>query len=242
MWTVYKKEIRSFLSSLIAYIVMGVFLLATGLFMWVLEGSTVFDLGLASMLVMFQLAPFIFIFLVPAITMRSFSDEKKYGTLELLVTKPVSEMNIILGKYLASLSLVVIAILPTLIYYYSIYQLGSPAGNIDTGAMWGSYFGLILLAACYTAIGLFCSSLTENQIVALISSMALCFLFYQVLGLFGEIQWLNEVGKGLGWFGLDYHYYSVSKGVIDTRDVLYFLGFSAFFVYSTKLVFQSRKW
>ncbi|MDA8895903.1 gliding motility-associated ABC transporter permease subunit GldF [Bacteroidia bacterium] len=242
MWTVYKKEIRSFLSSLIAYIVMGVFLLATGLFMWVLEGSTVFDLGLASMLVMFQLAPYILIFLVPAITMRSFSDEKKYGTLELLVTKPVSELNIILGKYLASLSLVIIAIVPTLIYYYSIYQLGAPAGNIDTGAMWGSYFGLVLLAACYTSVGLFCSSLTENQIVALISSMALCFLFYQVLGLFGEIQWLNAVGKSLGWFGLDYHYYSVSRGVIDTRDVLYFLGFSAFFVVSTKLVFQSRKW
>ena len=242
MWTVYKKEIRSFLSSLIAYIVMGVFLLATGLFMWVLEGSTVFDLGLASMLVMFQLAPYILIFLVPAITMRSFSDEKKYGTLELLVTKPVSELNIILGKYLASLSLVIIAILPTLIYYYSIYQLGAPAGNIDTGAMWGSYFGLILLAACYTSVGLFCSSLTENQIVALISSMALCFLFYQVLGLFGEIQWLNTVGKSLRWFGLDYHYYSISRGVIDTRDVLYFLGFSAFFVVSTKLVFQSRKW
>jgi ABC-2 type transport system permease protein len=242
MWTIYKKEIRSFLSSLIAYIVMGVFLLATGLFMWVLEGSTVFDLGLASMLVMFQLAPYILIFLVPAITMRSFSDEKKYGTLELLVTKPVSELNIILGKYLASLSLVIIAILPTLIYYYSIYQLGAPAGNIDTGAMWGSYFGLILLAACYTSVGLFCSSLTENQIVALISSMALCFLFYQVLGLFGEIQWLNTVGKSLRWFGLDYHYYSISRGVIDTRDVLYFLGFSAFFVVSTKLVFQSRKW
>ena len=242
MWTVYKKEIRSFLSSLIAYIVMGAFLLATGLFMWVLEGSTVFDLGLASMLVMFQLAPYILIFLVPAITMRSFSDEKKYGTLELLVTKPVSELNIILGKYLASLSLVIIAILPTLIYYYSIYQLGAPAGNIDTGAMWGSYFGLILLAACYTSVGLFCSSLTENQIVALISSMALCFLFYQVLGLFGEIQWLNTVGKSLRWFGLDYHYYSISRGVIDTRDVLYFLGFSAFFVVSTKLVFQSRKW
>jgi len=242
MWTVYKKEIRSFLSSLIAYIVMGVFLLATGLFMWVLEGSTVFDLGLASMLVMFQLAPYILIFLVPAITMRSFSDEKKYGTLELLVTKPVSEMSIIMGKFLASLSLAIVAILPTLIYYYSIYQLGAPVGNIDTGAMWGSYFGLILLAACYTSIGIFCSSFTENQIVALISSMALCFLFYQVLGLFGEIQWLNVIGKSLGWFGLDYHYYSISKGVIDTRDILYFLGFSAFFIYSTKLVFQSRKW
>ncbi|MDG1099331.1 MAG: gliding motility-associated ABC transporter permease subunit GldF, partial [Bacteroidia bacterium] len=119
---------------------------------------------------------------------------------------------------------------------------GAPAGNIDTGAMWGSYFGLILLAACYTSVGLFCSSLSENQIVALISSMALCFLFYQVLGLFGEIQWLNTVGKSLRWFGLDYHYYSISRGVIDTRDVLYFLGFSAFFVVSTKLVFQSRKW
>ena len=242
MWTVFKKEVRSFLSSLIAYIVMAVFLLATGLFMWVLDGTTIFDLGLASMVTMFQLAPYILIFLVPAVTMRSFSDEKKYGTLELLVTKPVSEMGIIMGKYLASLSLVVVAILPTLIYYYSVYKLGAPEGNIDTGAMWGSYFGLVLLAASYTAIGIFCSALTDNQIVALISSMALCFLFYQVLGLMGEVAWLNAVGKSLSWFGLDYHYYSLSKGVIDTRDVLFFASFSAAFVYSTKLVFESRKW
>ncbi len=242
MFTIYKKEIRSFLSSFIAYIVMAVFLLTTGLFMWVLKGSTVFDLGLASMLVMFQMAPYVLIFLVPAITMRSFSDEQKNGTLELLATKPITETQIILGKFFASLTLVLFAILPTLIYYFSIYQLGTPIGNIDTGAMWGSYFGLLLLAAAYTAIGIFCSSLTENQIVALISGMALCFGFYQVIGLLGEVKWLNVIGKSMQWFGLDYHYDSLSRGVIDTRDVLFFTSITALFLLSTKLKFQARKW
>lgn len=242
MWTIYKKEIRSFLSSLIAYVVMIVFLGATGLFMWVIKGNTVFDLGLASMQVMFDLAPYIFIFLVSAVTMRSFSEERRLGTLETLTTRPVSDLGIILGKYFAGLTLVVIAILPTLIYYFSISKLGNPAGNIDTGAMWGSYFGLILLGGAYTAMGIFSSSVTDNQIVALIISMVLCLFFYTVLGMVGDIQALDSIGKSVEWFGLDYHYYSMSRGVLDTRDIIYMLSFSALFIWLTKTVFESRKW
>ena len=234
MWTVYKKEIRSFLSSLIAYVVMLVFLGATGLFMWVIKGNSVFDLGLSSMQVMFEMAPYIFIFLISAITMRSFSEEKRLGTLETLTTRPVSDLGIILGKYLAGVSLLLIALLPTLIYYYSVSQLGNPAGNVDTGAMWGSYLGLIFLGMAYTAIGVFSSAVTDNQIVALILSMA--------LGMMGDITALDAIGKSLEWFSLEYHYDSISRGVLDTRDVLYMLSFSALFIGLTKTVFESRKW
>lgn len=242
MWTIYKKEIRSFLSSLIAYMVMLVFLGATGLFMWVIKGNSVFDLGLASMQVMFEMAPFIFIFLISAITMRSFSEEKRLGTLETLTTRPVSDLGIILGKYFAGVSLLLISLLPTLVYYYSLSKLGQTEGNLDTGAMWGSYFGLVMLGMAYTAIGVFSSAITDNQIVALISSMALGFFFYVVLGMMGDISVLDAIGKSLEWFSLQYHYDSMSRGVLDTRDILYMLSFSALFIGCTKIVFESRKW
>lgn len=242
MWVIYKKEIRSFLSSLTAYIVMIVFLLATGLLMWVIKGNTAFDLGTASMAVMFNVAPYVFIFLVSAVTMRSFSEEKRLGTLETLSTRPVTDLGVILGKYFANVTLIVVALLPTLIYYYSIYQLGEPQGNIDTGAMWGSYFGLILLGAAYTSIGLFASVLTENQIISLILSMVFCIFFYTVLSWLGDIKALDAVGKSLDWFGLEHHYYSLSRGVLDTRDVVYFVSFSGLFIGLTKLVYESRKW
>lgn len=242
MWTIYKKEIRSFLSSLIAYVVMLVFLGATGLFMWVIKGNSVFDLGLASMQVMFEMAPYIFIFLISAITMRSFSEEKRLGTLETLTTRPVSDLGIILGKYFAGVSLLLIALLPTLVYYYSISQLGNPQGNVDTGAMWGSYLGLSMLGMAYTAMGVFSSAVTDNQIVALIVSMALGLFFYVVLGMMGDIPALDAIGKSLEWFSLEYHYDSMSRGVLDTRDMIYMLSFSALFIGLTKTVFESRKW
>lgn len=242
MWVIYKKEIRSFLSSLTAYIVMIVFLIVTGLLMWVLGGNTVFDLGQASMTVMFSIAPYVFIFLVSAVTMRSFSEEKRLGTLETLSTRPVSDLSLILGKYLANVSLVIFALIPTLIYYYSISELGDPAGNIDTGAMWGSYLGLILLGAAYAAVGIFTSAISENQIVALIFGMIICLFFYSFIGMIGDIKALDALSKSLDWFGLDYHYYSLSRGVLDTRDVIYFLSFSALFIWLTKLVYESRKW
>ncbi len=242
MWVIFKKEIRSFLGSFIAYIVIGVFLLLTGLFLWMIKGNNIFDLGVASLQVMFEVAPYILIFLVSAITMRSISEEKRLGTLEILTTKPIHDVQIIVGKFLASVTLIIIAIIPTLFYYYAIYQLASPIGNIDTGATMGSYIGLILLAACYASVGMFSSSLTDNQIVALITSMLLNFFFFGVLGLLGDISWLTNIGKSLEWFGLEFHYDSISRGVIDTRDVIYFLGFIFIFLGLTKIVFESRKW
>ncbi len=242
MWVIFKKEIRSFLGSFIAYIVIGVFLLLTGLFLWMIKGNNIFDLGVASLQVMFEVAPFILIFLVSAITMRSISEEKRLGTLEILTTKPIHDVQIIVGKFLASVTLILIAIVPTLFYYYAIYNLASPVGNIDTGATMGSYIGLILLAACYASVGMFSSSLTDNQIVALITSMLLNFFFFGVLGMLGDISWLTNIGKSLEWFGLEFHYDSISRGVIDTRDVIYFLGFIFVFLGLTKIVFESRKW
>lgn len=242
MWVIFKKEIRSFLGSFIAYIVIGVFLLLTGLFLWMIKGNNIFDLGVASLQVMFEVAPYILIFLVSAITMRSISEEKRLGTLEILTTKPIHDVQIIAGKFLASVTLIVIAIIPTLFYYYAIYQLASPVGNIDTGATMGSYIGLVLLAACYASVGMFSSSLTDNQIVALITSMLFNFFFFGVLGMLGDISWLTNIGKSLEWFGLEFHYDSISRGVIDTRDVIYFLGFIFVFLGLTKIVFESRKW
>lgn len=242
MWVIFKKEIRSFLGSFIAYIVIGVFLLLTGLFLWMIKGNNIFDLGVASLQVMFEVAPFILIFLVSAITMRSISEEKRLGTLEILTTKPIHDVQIIAGKFLASVTLIIIAIIPTIFYYYAIHQLASPVGNIDTGATLGSYIGLILLAACYASVGMFSSSLTDNQIVALITSMLFNFFFFGVLGMLGDISWLTNIGKSLEWFGLEFHYDSISRGVIDTRDVVYFLGFILVFLGLTKIVFESRKW
>jgi ABC-2 type transport system permease protein len=242
MWTIYKKEIRSFLSSLIAYIVMIVFLATTGLFMWVIKGNTVFDYGIAGMQVMFDLAPYILVFLVSAVTMRSFSEERRLGTIETLTTRPVSDLAIILGKFFACLTLVVFALLPTLIYYYSIKKLAMDGISVDTGAMWGSYLGLLMLGAAYTSIGIFASSLTDNQIVALITGMVLSLFFYLVLGMVGDIKALDSIGKSVEWFGLEYHYNSMSRGVIDTRDIIYMLSFSGVFIWLTKTVFESRKW
>lgn len=242
MWVIFKKEIRSFLGSFIAYIVIGVFLVLTGLFLWMIKGNNVFDLGIASLQVMFEIAPYILIFLVSAITMKSISDEKRLGTLEILTTKPITDTSIILGKFFASVALITVAILPTLFYFYAVYQLASPVGNVDIGATIGSYFGLILLSACYASIGMFSSSLTDNQIVALITSMVMNFFFFGVLNMLGDISWLNVIGKSLEWFGLEFHYDSISRGLVDTRDIVYFLGFILVFLGLTKIVFESRKW
>ncbi len=230
MITLFIKEIRSFLSSLIAIIVIVVFLLAIGLFMWVFPDSNTLDYGYSNMDILFNMAPWIFIFLISAITMRSFSEEKRMGTFESLVTKPISDIQIVLAKYLAGLVLVLFSLIPTLIYYYTIYQLGSPVGNIDTGATWGSYIGLLLLGSCYVAIGLFSSSITENQIIAFILSMFLCFFCFSAFEQLSKLSVFSSVDYLLEWVGINYHYQSISRGVLDTRDVIYFLSFTALFL------------
>ena len=242
MWVVFKKEIRSFLGSLIGYIVMAVFLIISGLFLWLIKDNSILELGVGSLQVMFNIAPYLLIFLVSAITMRSLSEERRLGTIETLTTKPISDSAIILGKFLAAVALIAFALLPTGLYVYTIQELLVEGQSLDNGALIGSYFGLLLLATSYAAIGLFASSLTDNQIISLIISMALCFFWYGILGLLGDLKWLAEIGKSLEWFSLDFHYRSISRGVLDTRDVVFFVGFAAVFLGSTKLVFESRKW
>jgi ABC-2 type transport system permease protein len=237
MYSILKKEIRSFLSSLIAYVVMIVFLVAIGLFMWVLPEYNVFDMGYANMDTLFSMAPMVFIFLISAITMRSFSEEKKSGT-----TKPLSDMQIILGKYVAGVVLVIFSIIPTLIYFYTIYQLGATKGNMDIGATWGSYLGLLLLASCFVAIGIFSSAITDNQIVSFIVSMFLCYCFYSIFDLLANFNLLGSYDSMVAALGINAHYVSISRGVIDSRDLIYFLSFITAFIWGTKTVFSARKW
>ena len=243
MLTLYKKEISLFLSSLIGYIVIIVFLLINSLFLWVFPvDSNILSQGYATVEGLFIQAPFVFLFLIPAITMRSFSEEKRSGTLELLLTKPITDIQIILSKFFSGITLVVFALLPTLIYVIFVYIYGYPIGNIDMGGTWGSYIGLIFLASAFVAIGIFVSSITDNQIVSFIVSVFLCgfillgFEFLYTLNLFGPIDLFIKS------LGIQAHYVSMSRGVIDSRDVIYFLSLIVLFLLLTKTSLESRKW
>lgn len=242
MRAVFVKEFRSFLNSLIAYLVMVVFLTAMALLVWVFPDTSVLDYGFADMLTLFSLAPYVFIFLIPAITMRSFAEERRNGTLDLLFTKPLSEWEIILGKYLASLVLVFITLLPTLIYYFSISALGNPAGNIDTSAVTGSYIGLLLLSSVFCAIGLLASSITTNQIVAFIVAAFFCFIFFSGLHSASSLASSTNISLLIKQAGILHHYETLSRGLIDSRDVLYFISLSFFMLLITKTILSSRSW
>jgi len=243
MFPIFRKEINSFFSSLIGYIVILVFLVAIGMFMWVFPGSNALDYGYASLDTLFFYAPWVFMFLIPAVTMRSFSEELKSGTIEQLSTRPVTDMQIILGKYFASVFLIVFALIPTLVYYYTVYTLGSPKGNLDSGAIWGSYIGLILLGGSFTAIGIFSSSLTSNQIISFIISVFFCFVFFTAFDSFSELSlFAGKVDTIIQSIGIDYHYQSISKGVVDTRDLFYFISIIVVFILFTKISLESRKW
>ena len=243
MFTLFRKEISVFFSSLIGYIVIIVFLLANSLFMWVLPGQfNVLENGYANIDTLFFIAPWVFMFLVPAVTMRLFADEKKSGTIELLLTRPLTDTQIILSKYFAGLVIVLLSILPTLIYFLSIYLLGSPVGDIDIGGTWGSYIGLFFLASIYSAIGVFSSSITENQIISFILALVISFLFFigfDTISSFGLFDSISSVVLALG---INEHYISMSRGVIDTRDIIYFISIIIVFLLFTKIVLQSRKW
>ena len=241
MWTIYHKEINSFLNSLIAYVVIGVFLTGIGLLTWVFE-SNVLDYGFATLETLFTLGPYMFMFLIPAITMKAFAEERRAGTIELLFTRPFSDWQVILGKYLASFTLVFFAILPTLVYYYSVYQLGSPVGNLDTPGIIGSYIGLLLLGGVFAAIGILASSLTNNQIVAFIQAVALSYLFYGGLESIAALNVWGDFSLAIQKFGIIYHYNSLSKGLLDSRNVIYFLSVIAVLLLLTNLKLNSRKW
>jgi ABC-2 type transport system permease protein len=219
-----------------------VFLLAIGLFTWVLPDYNVFDYGYANLDTLFNMAPWLFIFLISAITMRSLSEEKKNGTIEIISTKPISDLAIILGKYFAGLTIVLFTLLPTLIYYITIYQLGAPKGNLDSGAIMGSYIGLFFLSSCFVAVGMFASAISDNQIVSFIVSMFLCFLFYNIFELIADFKLLGTWDSVVANLGINAHYQSISRGVIDSRDLFYFIGFDMVFIVATKTVFGGRKW
>lgn len=243
MLSIFKKEINSFFSSLIGYIVIGVFLIYLSLMMWVLPDTSIFEYSYATLDQLFDLSPLIFMFLIPAITMRSFAEEKQSGTIELLVTRPLTDLQIILGKFLACVSLLIFALIPTLIYYITVYNLGSPVGNIDSGATCGSYLGLIMLGAGFVSMGIFASSLTKNQIVAFIIAIFLCFTFYWLFDMVSRAPvFVGKIDDIIQMFGIEYHYRSISRGVVDSRDVVYFLSVTAFFIAATKVSLESRKW
>ncbi|KPK82738.1 MAG: gliding motility-associated ABC transporter permease subunit GldF [Bacteroides sp. SM23_62_1] len=243
MYSLFVKEITSFLSSLTGYVVIVVFLLACGLFLWVFKGNlNIPDNGYATLESLFVLAPWVFLFLIPAITMRMFAEEKKSRTLELLLTRPLTDMQVIVAKYMATLVLVILSLIPTLIYFYSVSQLGNPPGNLDTGAAWGSYFGLLFLAGIYIAIGIFISSLTENQIISFIFALITCFIFYIGFDYFASLDIFSGMANTIMKLGINEHYRSVSRGVLDTRDILYYLSIIFIFLLLTKIVLQSRNW
>ena len=243
MYSLLKKEIQGFLGSLIGYIVIIVFLVIMGLIMWVFPGDTnVLDGEYASLGALFNIAPWVFMFLIPAITMRLFADENKTGTIELLLTKPITDLQIISAKYLAGFLLVLFSVLPTLVYFATIYYLGSPIGNIDQGGMWGSYLGLLFLAAGFVAIGLFASSLSDNQVIAFIIAVFISFIAYIGFDFISSLDLLGNFDYLVLNLGINEHYISMSRGVIDTRDALYFLLLIAFFFMLTKLKLSSRNW
>jgi len=243
MFALLRKEISLFLSSLIGYIVITVFLLVNGLFIWVFTSDfNILDFGYANLDGLFMIAPFVFLFLIPAITMRSFADENRTGTIEMLLTKPLSDLQIVLAKYFAGVLLVIFAVVPTFFYLYSVYQLGMPRGNIDMGGMWGSYIGLFFLGASFVSIGLFASSLTNNQIVSFIVAVFLSLIVYVGFDFIYSLDLFGPVDLFVKSLGINAHYTSMSRGVIDTRDVIYFVSLIGIFILLTKLSLESRKW
>ncbi|HMV08829.1 MAG TPA: gliding motility-associated ABC transporter permease subunit GldF [Cyclobacteriaceae bacterium] len=242
MIRVLAKEFNSFLNSLIAYVVIGVFLTGIGLLMWVFPETSVLDYGYADMDTLFSLGPYVFIFLIPAITMRSFAEERKSGTMELLLTKPLTDWDIVLGKFLACFLLVLFALIPTIIYYFSISSLGNPSGNIDTPGVIGSYIGLALLAGVFCSVGIVASSITSNQIVAFILAAFLCFLVFSGFESMSTLNVWSSNTLLIKQFGILYHYEALSKGLIDSRNVIYFISVGGLMLLVSKTILSSRSW
>ncbi len=228
---IFKKEIKSYFNSTVACLIIAVFLLATGLMLWVVPGQyNIIESGYANLDGLFELAPWLFLFLCPAITMRSIAEEKQNATWESLLSKPIGVSRIVLGKFLAAWTLVILALLPTLIFYFSVRYIAEPLGNVDTGAFIGSFVGLVLLAALYVAVGIFSSSLTKNQVFAFIVAITISFLIYYGFEL---ASMFFHQGMHISFFeslGVHYHYKSLSRGVLDSRDLIYFLMISTSFI------------
>lgn len=243
MFALYRKEIQSFLSSIIGIMVMVLFLLLNGLVLFVFPSDyNALSAGYANLDSFFYIAPFIFLFLVPAITMRSFAEEKKIGTLETLLNRPLTKFQVVFSKYMASCTLVFLALLPTICYVYSIYQLGNPKGNIDMGAYYGAFLGLLFLSFVFVSIGIYTSILTNNQIIAFLLAVLACFVFYLGFDTLANLPFFSSISYKVSSFGIHYHYISIRRGVIDLRDILYFFSIASFFLYlSTLSLIKTQK-
>lgn len=241
MRSIFIKEINSFFSSIVGYVALLVFLVACGLFLWIIPDYSIAEYGYASLDRFFEIAPWLLLLLVPAVTMRAFADEFRTGTIEWLSSKPLTSVDIIMGKYLATVALIAFALLPTLIYVYTISNLSYPDVGIDTGAIAGSYAGLFFLAASFAAIGVFCSSLTANQVVGFLISLLACYLLYTG---FEQLSKLPALTEGIDYYlsmaGMQFHYNSISRGLIDSRDVVYFLSVIFLFISLTRYSLSSR--
>ena len=243
MFAIFRKEISGFFSSLTGYVVILVFLLINSLFMWVFPGEwNIFDTGYAGLDTLFFLSPWVFLFLVPAVTMRMIAEEKRLGTIELIYSRPITERGIIWGKYLASILLVLLALIPGLIYYISVYMLGESPGNLDRGGTLGAFIGLFFLASVYASAGIFASSVTDNQVVAFILAVLICFFLFMGFDSFAYLPGLKKMDEFVLRLGINEHYKSVSRGVIDIKDAVYFISVALIFNEATRLVLLSRKW
>ena len=237
------KEINVFFSGVIGYLVIIVFLALNGIFLWLFPGQfNLLNSGYANIDGLFLISPWMLMLLIPAITMRMFADEKKSGTIELLMTRPFTDFQIVFAKYLSAVALVIFALIPTLIYFYTMHLLGNPIGNIDTGGTFGSYIGLIFLGASYAAIGLFTSSLTDNQVISFILSLLLCFFFYFGFDHLAGLDFFGNADLIILNLGMNEHYSSMSRGVVNARDAVYFLSIISIFLLATRTILKSRKW
>ena len=243
MISLYRKEIQGFFSNLTGYVVIIIFLLANSMVMWLFSGDlNILDAGYATIEPLFIISPWIFLFLVPAITMRMFAEEAQSGTLELLLSRPLTELQIVLSKYLASLTLIIFSLIPCLVFFFSVYLLGNPPGNMDTGGTWGSMIGLFFLGAVYSSMGIFSSSMSDNIIIAFLMALVLCFVFYFGFDKLGQIQMFKGISTVFLYIGINDHYMSISRGVIDLRDIIYFISVIAFFILLTRTRLASKKW
>lgn len=236
MFSIFKKELQSFFSNAIGYIVIGVFLILTGLFLWVIPGEyNILEAGYANVDGLFYLAPWLFLILCPAVTMRSFAEEKQTGTWELLITKPIELFEVIVGKFLASWLLIILALIPTILYYFSVYYLAEPVGNVDVGSFWGSFIGLLFLAGSYASIGIFASSLSNHQMISFVVAVILCFFFFFGFELIASFFHSGEKIVFIENLGIHAHYKSLSRGVIDLQDIIYFIVVIVVFLWAANL-------
>jgi len=240
MWSICKKELNQFFSSLTGYIAIILFLLVNGIFLFVLDDSNIFDYGYASLDSFFTLAPWILMFLVPAISMRTISDEFRSGTFEILKTRPLTSWQIVWGKFLSVLLVIFIVIIPTIIYVFTIKAL-SANGEIDSGGLAGSYLGLILLAAVFASISLCCGSFTSNSVVAFLMSVFFCLLIYYGFSALSRLSvFQGSADYYIEMLGIDFHYRSISRGVVDSRDLVYFASLIFLFLSITVYKFQKK--